>query len=112
MGRGRVYHWTPDRAHPLGGRIDLRVVSLPNLDILGVEAGYLWGRYVRVRNAGWLYRRDLATGGRRAVPIGDAQPNADGDFLFCPERGGGRVDKVDVVKPIRRIRYVEAAHFG
>lgn len=54
-----------------------------------------------------------ADGGEASpVPIGDAVTNADGDFLFEPGRGGGRVDKVFVADADFLGRYVEASRFG
>jgi hypothetical protein len=84
---------------------------------------------VRVRNAGEINEPVLASGGTRTVPIGDAVPNAEGDFLFEPGRGGGRIDKVNWAgssasptevlesgvsfpEPQFRWRYIQASHFG
>ena len=89
MNRGRVYVWLPDSAHPLGGRVTKEVVPLSNLDLEGAGQGRLWGRYLRVRNAGWVNEADPLTGQIRPTPLGDAQPDAKGDFLFEPGRGGG-----------------------
>jgi hypothetical protein len=53
------------------------------------------------------------TGGKvRAVPIGNAQPNTEGNFCFEPGRGGGRMDKVLLAAPDFRWRYIQASHFG
>jgi hypothetical protein len=112
MTRGRVYLWTPDPTRALGGRVALAVVPLPRLDEGREGTGRLRGRYVRVRNGGALHELDPETGEVRAVSIGDAQPDAEGDFLFEPGQGGGRVDKVAIPKRRRRLRYVEASHFG
>src|SRR5438445_4059114 len=46
------------------------------------------------------------------VPLGDARPDAEGNFLFEPGRGGGRIDKVALAEPEFRWRYVQASHFG
>jgi hypothetical protein len=67
---------------------------------------------VVVRNGGALNEPDPVSGGVRATRLGDAEPDADGDFLFEPGRGGGRLDKVVVAKPQYRSRYVQAARFG
>jgi poly-gamma-glutamate capsule biosynthesis protein CapA/YwtB (metallophosphatase superfamily) len=48
----------------------------------------------------------------RAVAIGDAEPDQNGDFLFEPGRGGGRMDKVALADADFRERYVQASHFG
>jgi hypothetical protein len=83
---------------------------------------------VRVRNGGEI-NEPAAEGGTRIIPIGDAMPNAEGDFLFEPGRGGGRIDKVNGAgvpaspaeflesgvpypEPEFRWRYIQAAHFG
>lgn len=112
MRLGRVYVWTLDPGSPLGGRVTVAVVPLPRLKARGPGSGRLAGRYVRVRNGGWVNAPDPATGTVRATPLGDAQPNADGHFLFEPGRGGGRMDKVALAEPGFRWRYAQAAHFG
>ncbi|MBI3838450.1 MAG: M36 family metallopeptidase [Planctomycetia bacterium] len=55
---------------------------------------------------------DPATCAPRAVPIGDAQPDENGQFVFEQGRGGGRMDKVVVADPDFRWRYIQASHFG
>lgn len=111
--RGRGYLWTPDPRTSLGGRVTAAVVALHNLDSPdGDRGGRLWGRFVRVRNGGAVNEADPVTHGVRAVPIGDARPNPDGDFLFEPGRGGGRMDKVALAAPDFRWRYIQASHFG
>src|ERR1700704_1794125 len=94
MNSGRVYIWVPDSSNPLGGRVIQEVVPLKCLDTNSHGGGRLRGRYVHVRNVGMINETDEATGGVRSVPIGDAQPNGEDDFVFEPGRGGGRVDKV------------------
>lgn len=112
MQRGRVYSWSPDPASALGGSISVNIESLPRLDLEGEGKGRLWGRHVRVRNNGEVNEPDPVAGGIRVLPIGDAQANADGDFLFDPSGGGGRLDKVVLAAPEDRQRYIEASHFG
>jgi hypothetical protein len=51
---GRVYVWTADPGRPLGGRVAATIVPLLRLDTRGEGGGRLWGRYVRVRNGGFL----------------------------------------------------------
>ncbi len=109
---GRLYTWTADTSRILGGHVSLTAVPLLRLDTHGEGSGRLWGRYVRVRNGGFINEPEPATGRPAPVPIGDAEPNADGDFFFEAERGGGRMDKVAVAKPAYRRRYIEASHFG
>jgi hypothetical protein len=112
MPHGRVYVWIPDPASMLGGRVTASIVPLLRLDTEGEGSGRLWGMHVLVRNVGEVNEPDPANGGVRAVPIGDARPNAEGDFLFEPGRGGGRMDKVALSRPQWRYRYIEASHFG
>lgn len=98
MTRGRIYGWTPDPASPLGGSAAAEVRTLPRLE----GAGKLRGRFVEVRNAGSVL----------GAPMGDAAPDATGDFLFAPGRGGGRMDKAAHPDQGFIWRYVQAAHFG
>lgn len=109
---GQVYIWTPAPTSLLGGRVSKAVVPLFRLDTDGEGKGRLWSRYVRVRNGGAVNELDPVTENVRAVPIGDARPNADGDFLFEPGRGGGRIDKVVLSEPDFQWRYIQASHFG
>ena len=109
---GRVYSWVSDAAHPLGGRVRLSTVPLLRLDPLGEGLSGLCGRYVLVRNGGAVSAPNSANGAPEAVPIGDAFPNAQGDFLFEPGRGGGRMDKVAFAERDFQLRYIQAAHFG
>ncbi len=111
MNRGRVYLWTPDPSHPLGGRVGRAIVELPRLDPSSTGSTGLRGRYVRVRNAGEVNFPD-DVGGSRAVRIGNVCANDDSDYLYEPGHGGGRLDKVVLPDPDVRERYVQAAHFG
>ncbi len=110
MNRGRVYTWILEPGRSLLGRVEKVVVVLPNLDSEGEGKGRLWGRHVRVGNAGWVNETDPATGRIRPVPLGDATADSQGDFLYEPGRGGPRVDKVEL-HPFQS-RYVRAARFG
>src|ERR1700680_2063195 len=92
ISHGRVYRWIPDAANRLGGRVTAGTAPLPRLDTTGEGRGRLWGRHVRVKNGGEI--NEPSNGRVRIVPIGDARPNAAGDFFFEPGRGGGRIDKV------------------
>lgn len=112
MTRGRVYVWVPDSECLDGGYISLSIVPLLHLDDTDDVNPALRGRYVEVHNAGELYEVDVATGEIRIVAIGDAQPDRDGNFLFDPGRGGGRMDKQLVAKERFRFRYIQASHFG
>ncbi len=100
MSLGRVHLWQPDVSSPLGGRILLERVPLPNLD--AIEPVRLSGHYVRVRNASVL----------DGLPLGDARPDPDGDFLFDPARGGRRVDRTPSPDPRARESYTQASRFG
>src|ERR1700720_2000213 len=92
---GNVYLWIPNRRDALAGRVIASRVPLPRLDKCGDGHSRLCGQHVRVRNGGEI-NEPLASGNRsRMVPLGDAPPNADGDFIFEPGRGGGRIDKVN-----------------
>src|SRR5262245_33514993 len=110
MNRGRVYRWCPDPAHPLHGRVKTHRVRLRNLDKTGGGRGRLWGKFVRVRNAARVKEMDPQTGAVRSVPLGDAQPDNNGDFYFHHGRGGPRVDNVEVHEC--QDRYIRAARFG
>jgi hypothetical protein len=124
MHNGNVYVWIPDPRSTLGGHVAVKRVPLPRLD---TSDGRLWGWHLRVRNGGEI--NEPAMGGTRIVPVGDAMPNAEGDFLFEPGRGGGRIDKINGAgasaspteflesgvpypEPEFRWRYIQAAHFG
>jgi len=129
MPRGSVYLWIPSARDTLGGRVIAGKVPLLRLDTFGKGSARLWGQHVRVRNGGEINEPLSAGGGSRIVPIGDALPNVDGDFMFEPGRGGGRIDKVNwngasvspaeflesgipFPEPQFRWRYIQAAHFG
>jgi hypothetical protein len=129
MTYGRVYVWIPDPRSTLGGHVTVSSVPLPRLDTWIEGRGRLWGRHVRVRNGGEINAPLASKSGSRIVPISDALPNADGDFIFEPGRGGGRIDKVNwdgasaspaeflesgvpFPEPEFRWRYIRAAHFG
>lgn len=110
--RGRVYTWIRDPANPLGGRVALSDEPLPRLDEVPDGPPRLSGQYARVQNAGAVNEPGLSIGKVRTVPIGDAQANSDGNFIFEPGRGGGRMDKVLLAAPDFRWRYIQASHFG
>src|ERR1700736_4431588 len=105
---GRVYVWIPDADAPLGGRLRPEVVPLPRLLSPGTPGARLSGTFVEVHNAGALNAAE-ADGTTTHHALGDAQPGADGAFLFEPGRGGGRVDKPDDPGAGIRARSVAAA---
>ncbi|HEX9607220.1 MAG TPA: CapA family protein [Gemmatimonadaceae bacterium] len=108
---GRVYVWIPDVDAPLGGRLALEAVPLPRLLSTGTREAKLSGTFVEVHNSGVLNARQ-ADGSALRLTLGDAQPGVEGEFIFEPSRGGGRVDDRLVPGTKRRGRYVEAARFG
>jgi hypothetical protein len=112
MSCGCVYLWTPDSGRPAGGYVTEAVVPLQRLETAGATSARLRGRFVAVRNGGSVYEPDPVGSGVRACRLGDAEPNADGDFVFAPGRGGGRLDKVALAEADFRWRYVQAARFG
>lgn len=126
---GRIYNWVPDPTSLLGGRVVATIALLPHLETAGNEGRrQLCGCYVRVRNAGETNEPVPGRTDTLIVPIGNAQPNPEGNFLFEPGRGGGRLDKVPatVTDSIAewlesgipfserefRWRYIQASHFG
>jgi poly-gamma-glutamate capsule biosynthesis protein CapA/YwtB (metallophosphatase superfamily) len=113
MSNGRVYLWTPDSRELLGGHVEKADVPLPGLAADAAGKPRLSGRLVSVRNGGWVNVPD-SEDGIRAVPIGDAQPDDQGNFSFEPGRGGGRMDtdKVTLAGSDFRLRYIQASHFG
>ena len=112
MNRGRVYSWIPDRDRYGTGTVVKEIVLLPRLDPPIDGEARLEGRFVRVANAGAIYEPDPAGGAPLAARLGDARPDAAGDFLFEPGRGGGRIDSVPLADPGLRWRYAQASHFG
>ena len=110
MNRGRVYGWFPDPTHPSHGWVKTKRVTLRNLDEHGEGKGRLWGKFVRVHNAGWINEKNQVSGEFRSVPLGNARPDENGDFYFQHGRGGPRVDKVEFHE--FRDRYIRAARFG
>src|SRR5262249_5623445 len=75
-------------------------------------SGRLSGRYVRVHNAGWINTPSPQNTGVVATPLGDARPDAAGDFVFEHGRGGTRVDKYPLRSAKYPARYESAARFG
>ncbi|HKW39756.1 MAG TPA: M36 family metallopeptidase [Gemmatimonadales bacterium] len=112
MNQGRVYLWTPEPSGTAGGYVTLSAVPLARLENGDPRDVRLKGRFVVVRNGGAVNEADPLTGGVRATALGDAEPNADGDFLFEPGKGGGRLDKVVLPEPGFCWRYIQAARFG
>jgi poly-gamma-glutamate capsule biosynthesis protein CapA/YwtB (metallophosphatase superfamily) len=112
MNRGRVYIWWPDARHTLGGYLTKEVAPLPGLTADTDGRFRLCNRLVRVANVGKVKLRDPASGEVSCIRIGNAQPDANGDFLFEAGRGGGRMDKAVAPEEDFRWRYIQASHFG
>ena len=112
MNSGRVYSWISDSSLPKGGRVIRDIVQLGRLESREDGEAHLSGRFVRVHNAGAIYEPNPTSGVPVEVPLGDARPDGEGNFLFEPGRGGGRIDKVALAEPDFRWRYVQASHFG
>lgn len=112
MSKGRVYLWSQDPARGLYGRVTASVEPLLRLDVDMKEQSRLSGRFVRVRNGGAVYEPSPSGEAALAVSLGDAQPDASGDYLFEPGRGGGRIDKVTLAEADFRERYIQASRFG
>jgi len=112
VSKGRVYLWTDGSDRGLYGHLTGSVESINHLEVSGGDTSGLSGRFVCVRNGGGVYELDPVTKSERAVPLGDARPDATGDFLFEPGRGGGRIDKARIAEPDFRWRYIQASRFG
>ena len=112
MSDGRIYTWALNPDNPFNGCVTMSIAPLPRLDAPREGKERLWGRYVRVRNGGGVTVLDPATGTVQSVAIGNAQPNAEGNFLFEPGQGGGRMDSVVLAEPGFLWRYIQASHFG
>jgi hypothetical protein len=108
--RGQVYMWVEDPKRPAGRRVERAVVELPRLEMHNGTA--LTGRYVTVHNGGTVTASADEFGTMQTVDIGDARPNADGDFLFEPGKGGGRLDLTDNPAEDFLWRYIQSSHFG
>lgn len=112
MPLGRVYEWIPNRSLELGGTAVVSDVELQRLDEGDAGAARLWGKHVRVRNAGMMSEPGDEPGSVVPVALGDATPDEKGDFRFEPHRGGPRLDKYRLRSRKYRLRYFEAARFG
>ena len=70
---GRVHLWIPGTAGGPGGCVETRIAPLERLDDQGPGLRKLWGRFVRVRNAGVVHEPGREPGAVVAVPLGDAE---------------------------------------
>src|SRR5262245_4522084 len=106
---GRVYVWETDPDSPYDGRVRCDAVPLARLDRHDGESDRLCGRHVRVRSAGVLPSSGPRNQSGPPIAIGDAAPNADGDFLFDPEHGGPRIDRISAADSDAIDRCIQAA---
>lgn len=112
MTLGHVYVWEPNEAEFTGGRVKLATFPLPHLNPLPQGKSGLSGRYVEVVNDGRINEPDSDGPGFLSVAIGSASPDSEGNYIYDPAAGGGRLDKRGPPKPYDRARYVAASHFG
>lgn len=112
MSKGRVYLWNQDPDRGLYGHLTASVEPLLRLQVGAGERERLSGHFVSVRNGGSVYETDSCGDDLRIVPLGDAEPDGAGNFLFEPGRGGGRMDKITLAEPGFRWRYIQASRFG
>ncbi len=112
MNRGHVYLWTPDASLAPGGSVRLAMAPLARLDAEDEATLSLSGRFVRVVNRGVVNEPDPDGPGLRAVAVGNAAPNADGDFVFEPWNGGEGEDAMGLMDRDSRQHHIEAGHFG
>lgn len=104
MRQGLVYLPVKDPSAPLGIGVALQQMELLRLE----RPDRLVGRYVEVRNGGCIPAESGESPFRR---ISDVQPDASGDFVFRPGRGGARMDRQGIPRQ-QCERYEEASHFA
>lgn len=112
MNKGRAYVWKADQSLTLGGRVSNELVDLGELQEDGRGSPSLGSRLVEVRNGGQIYRTHPMSGEYEGVPIGNAKPDANGDFLFEAGKGGGALHKYPDADDAFKARYIQASHFG
>ncbi|HMO13210.1 MAG TPA: CapA family protein [Pirellulaceae bacterium] len=111
---GSVYLWHSNYVPTDGvsfrgfsaGRVELTAVQLPRL----WEPARLSGCFATVCNSSVVKSPDQPT--QQARPLGNATPDENGNFLFEPFRGGGRMEKHPFREPEMWERYISAARFG
>lgn len=108
---GQVYLWTPDPSNQLGGFITKETVPLTDMNDSPTHSTFLENRFVSVENAG-MVNIPTEDGGFLSVPMGNAIPDENGNFIFEPYNGGGRMDKQPYVEEYRREKNIQASHFG
>lgn len=112
MSLGRVYILKPCRQAPTGGHARITTVALRHLDPFRSVDLQLSGDYTEVANVGQINEPGDAHESVVVHAIGNAQADVNGNFLFEPGIGGGRLDKLIIAEIPMRIRYIEASHFG
>ena len=112
MTKGRVYLWEADASEFIGGRVRLADVPLAYLDPAAPGQRRLSGRFVEIVNAGRLPAPNGNASSPTSTPIGDATPNALGDFLFDPAAGGPSPSKMAAPSKRRMEAMISASHFG
>lgn len=109
---GQVYLWIPEKMKPGGGSVKKTMVSLPLPAPASGEKWKLENQYAIITNAGLINLPDKQPGSFKTVPLGNAQPDSAGNFIFDPFNGGGRMDKEPVVDNLRRDKNIQVAQFG
>ncbi len=74
------------------------------------ESRRLAGRFVTVHNDSVTKLPDSVS--PQGIPLGDAGPDALGNFLFEPHHGGGRMERHPFAEPEMWERYISASRFG
>lgn len=112
---GLVYVWSAlDPANVPVGNLEKKPVKLLRLD----HPQRLSGRFVAVHNdsvtklPGTENANGLTAEQQPGVRLGDATPDAEGNFLFEPHHGGGRMERHAFAEPEMWERYIDASRFG
>ena len=109
---GQVYLWYPDELVPLGGSIKKETVVLPEMDCSLEGESYLSNRFVVIKNGGMINLPVEGSDKFSRTALGDAHPNSDGNFIFDPFNGGGRMDLEPIVDDWRRCKNIQVSRFG
>ncbi|TSA33856.1 MAG: hypothetical protein D4R64_13415 [Porphyromonadaceae bacterium] len=112
MPLAQVYLWTPDPTLPLGGSIQKSIVPLRWVNPFQFDDAWLSSQYAVIKNAGLINLPDDLSPAFITSPLGDAQPNSEGNFIFEPYNGGGRMDKEPLVDEWRRHKNIQVSRFG
>lgn len=109
---GQVYLWYPDESLALGGSIQKETVVLPKMDSNSNGETCLSNRFVEIKNGGFINHPIEGSDKFIKTPIKDARPNSDGNFIFEPFNGGGRMDLEPIVDDWRRSKNIQVSRFG